>query len=262
METLTTPAGMSLSYERSGSGPPLVLVHGALSDHRTNWALVQPTLSRRFTVLALARRGRGSTEATEGHGVPDEADDLLALIEAVGEPVFLLGHSYGAQCALAAALRMPQERLRKLVVYEPPDPERVSRDVLARLEVAAASGAWEAFAETFLHDLVSVPEPELAELRESDLWPAIVADARASLADLRALTAYRFEAGRFQDLRVPVLLQVGADSPRHLYVTDVLAAALPDARVTVLPGQAHEAMTTAPELYCASVTEFLLDGPD
>jgi hypothetical protein len=57
---------------------------------------------------------------------------------------------------------------------------------------------------------------------------------------------------------MPVLLQIGSESPRHLFVTDALAAVLPDARIEELPGQAHEGMTTAPEMYAESVTRFLV----
>ena len=55
-----------------------------------------------------------------------------------------------------------------------------------------------------------------------------------------------------------MLLQVGTESPRGLYATDALAAALPDARIEELPGQAHEAMTTAPGPYAEAVSRFLL----
>jgi hypothetical protein len=55
-----------------------------------------------------------------------------------------------------------------------------------------------------------------------------------------------------------VLLQVGTESPRDLYVTDVLAGVLPDARIEELPGQAHEGMTTAAEMYAEAVSRFLL----
>jgi pimeloyl-ACP methyl ester carboxylesterase len=75
---------------------------------------------------------------------------------------------------------------------------------------------------------------------------------------MRALNRHRFDADRFRGLRVPVLLQVGSESPRALYVTDALAAVLSDARVESLEGQAHEGMTTAPELYASAVTRFLL----
>jgi pimeloyl-ACP methyl ester carboxylesterase len=103
-----------------------------------------------------------------------------------------------------------------------------------------------------------VPAGELDEVRRSELWPPIVADARASLGDLRALTRYEFAAERFRGLRVPVLLQIGTESPRDLYVTDALAAVLPDTRIEELPGQAHEGMTTAPEMYARAVSRFLL----
>jgi pimeloyl-ACP methyl ester carboxylesterase len=75
---------------------------------------------------------------------------------------------------------------------------------------------------------------------------------------LRALSRYDFRAERFRGLNLPVLLQVGTESPRGLYATDALAAALPDARIEELPGQAHEAMTTAPGPYAEAVSRFLL----
>ena len=257
MERIASPTGATVSYDKRGSGPPLVLVHGGFSDHETNWASVMPLLTRRFTVHAVARRGRGETAATEGYGVEDEGRDVAALVEAVGAPVFLLGHSYGAHAALAAAARVP-DRVRKLVLYEPPWPGILGEGALARLEGLAEGGDWEGFAAAFFRDVLAVPAGELDGLRATELWPPIVADAEASLGDLRALGRYDFRAERFRGLRLPVLLQVGTESPRGLYATDALAAALPDARVEELPGQAHEAMTTAPGLYAEAVSRFLL----
>jgi pimeloyl-ACP methyl ester carboxylesterase len=257
MERIASPTGATVSYDKRGSGPPLVLVHGGFSDHETNWAFVMPLLTQRFTVHAVARRGRGETDATEGHGVEDEGRDVAALMEAVGAPVFLLGHSYGAQVALAAAARVP-DRVRKLVLYEPPWPGILGEGALTRLEGLAESGDWEGFAAVFFRDVLSVPAGELDELRATELWPPIVGDAKASLGDLRALSRYDFSADRFRGLNLPVLLQVGTESPRGLYATDALAAALPDARIEELPGQAHEAMTTAPGPYAEAVSRFLL----
>jgi hypothetical protein len=54
------------------------------------------------------------------------------------------------------------------------------------------------------------------------------------------------------------MLQIGTESPRDLYVTDALAAVLSDVRIEALPGQAHEGMTTAPEMYAEAVSRFLL----
>lgn len=103
MQRIASPAGATVSCERYGSGPPLVLVHGGFSDHQSNSAFVGPLFEERFTVHAVARRGRGQTDATRSHSLEDEGRDVAAVVRAIGEPVFLLGHSYGAQVALAAA---------------------------------------------------------------------------------------------------------------------------------------------------------------
>jgi pimeloyl-ACP methyl ester carboxylesterase len=258
MQRIPSPADATVSYDTYGSGPPLVLVHGGFSNHKTNWEFVKPLFDKQFTVYAIARRGRGETDVTKGHSLEDESMDVVALIESIGKPVFLLGHSYGAQTALAAAAKVP-DRVRKLVLYEAPWPRVLSKEqLLARLEELAQASQWDGFAVTFFRDGLSVPVEELDELRATELWPPIIADAEASLGDLRALSRYDFKAERFRELQVPVLLQIGTESPRDLYVTDALAAVLPDVRIEELPGQAHEGMTTAPEMYAEAVSRFLL----
>jgi pimeloyl-ACP methyl ester carboxylesterase len=254
---ITSPDGATLSYQRYGTGPPLVLVHGSFGDDDANWEFVKPILRERFTVYAIARRGRGETDATQGHCLEDEARDVAALIQAVGEPVFLLGHSYGAHCSLAAAALAP-ESIRKLVLYEAAWPRNISPEALATLEELAAAGAWEDFAIAFFLDVLSVPVKDLDALRATELWPPILADARASLGDVRALARYDFKPERFNGLQMPVLLQIGSESPRDLYVTDALADTLPDVQIQSLSGQAHEGMTTAPEMYAQAVIGFLL----
>ncbi len=258
MHRITTPAGTIVSYSSEGSGPALVAVHGAFSDHETNWALVKPMLRKHFTVHAVARRGRGVTQATEGHSLEEEARDVAAVIDAIGGPVFLLGHSYGAHCALLAAT-FAKRQVGKLVLYEAPWPHIMPRAAIERGNALAALGDWDGFAFEFFRDVLLVPVEELDRLRASQDWVSIVADARASLGDLRAVNEYRFNAAQFASLSIPVLLQAGSESPRDLYVTDALSGVLPNARIEMLEGQAHEGMTTAPELYAASVIRFLLN---
>lgn len=256
MHHVVSPSGVRVSFDRHGSGPPLVLVHGSFSDHRSNWEFVRDELAPQFEVLALARRGRGDTCATQGHSIDDEAEDVAAVLAQLPEPAFLLGHSYGAHVALCAARRMPS-RVRMLVLYEPPWPQMMSRPVLARLETLALAGDWDRFSWVFFADALRVPQDELAAVRASPLWAPILDDARATLGDLRALHRHGFTADAFATLPMPVLLQTGSESPRDLYVTDALAAVLPDVRIDVLAGQAHEAMTTAPALYVQSLSRCL-----
>jgi pimeloyl-ACP methyl ester carboxylesterase len=252
-----SPDHTTLSYDKYGSGSPLVLIHGSFSDHITNWEFVKSLFEQQFTVYAIARRSRGETDATIGHSLEDESLDVVTLIQSIGEPVFLLGHSYGAQVALAAAAKVP-ERVRKLVLYEAPYSQTVTQEALAQLEILAKADQWDDFAVMFFRDTLLVPVDELDDLRATELWQTITADAKASLGDLRALIRYDFKAECFHALRVPVLLQIGSESPRNLYITDAIAAILSDVRVEELPGQAHEGMTTAPRMYAEFVSRFLL----
>lgn len=80
MDHVVSPAHVTVSFDRYGSGPPLVLVHGTFSDFRTNWEFVKPLLEQEFTIYAIARRGRGKTDATTGHSLEDESSDLVTLI--------------------------------------------------------------------------------------------------------------------------------------------------------------------------------------
>jgi pimeloyl-ACP methyl ester carboxylesterase len=256
MRTIVTPSGKVVSYEKRGSGPPLVLIHGAFSDHRTNWEFVQPIWQSEFTTYAIARPGRGQTPAAANRALEDDARDAVALIDSIGEPVFLLGHSFGAHVALAAAAMTPA-RVRKLVLYEAPWPSAFSRSSMAPLEALAAAADWDGLTTAFFRDLLHVPAEELDRLRPTPLWPPMVDDAPASLADLRALAGYDFRPDALLDLPTPVLLQLGTESPRHFYATDALAAILPDAHIVELAGQAHEGMTTAPLQYAESVRSFL-----
>jgi pimeloyl-ACP methyl ester carboxylesterase len=109
------------------------------SPHRTNWEFVKPLFEKQFTVHAIARRGRGETDATRNHSLEDESRDVVSVIRAIGEPVFLLGHSYGAHTALAAAAHIPHS-VRKLVLYEAAWPRIITKEVLAPLETLGQAG--------------------------------------------------------------------------------------------------------------------------
>lgn len=257
MHRVQTPAGVTVSYDKYGSGPALLLVHGSFGDQAANWEFVKEALEKRYTVYAVARRGRGETDATEGHGVEDEIADTAAVIASIDEPLFLLGHSYGAHVVLGAAM-IEARKVRKLVAYEPADPDSFDEDVMPKLEALASRKEWDEFAETFFREMLHVPRDVLKEMRAPEIWSPIIDDARASLGDLRAIIRYAFKAERFRGLNVPVMLQVGTESPRDLYVTDALTAVLPDVRIEELAGQAHEGMTTAPDLYVESVSRFLV----
>jgi pimeloyl-ACP methyl ester carboxylesterase len=253
---IVKPDGVTVSYHRYGYGPPLVLVHGGFSDHVTNWQEVAGLLQDQFTVYSIARRGRGDTSPTQNHTVEDEMTDVCAVLEAVGEPAFLLGHSYGAICALGAADMRPAS-VRKLVLYEHPAGSTMTASIAASLEKFAESGDWNSVVETFMLDALQVPPGEVAMIKSTPFWDVWTADAKATLNDLRALVRHKISAERFRSLDIPVLLLIGTESPRDNYLTDKLKAVLPNATIVALEGQAHEGMTTAPEQFVRAIANFL-----
>ncbi len=89
--------GTPIGFRRSGQGPGLVLVHGTSAD-ASRWDPLLPRLEPAVTVYAVDRRGRGASGDGPAYSLAAEAHDLVAVIEAAGGPVDVLGHSYGA-CA-------------------------------------------------------------------------------------------------------------------------------------------------------------------
>jgi pimeloyl-ACP methyl ester carboxylesterase len=259
MERVKSADGTTVSYDKYGSGPPLVLVHGGFSDHVTNWQECKDMLAERFTVYAIARRGRGETSGTQGHSVQDEVQDVVAVLRRIGEPVFLLGHSYGAICSLNAAAQYP-DGVRKLVLYEHPGVDLLPADRVAGLEPFAAREDWDGMVEAFM-GILHVPPEEIAEIKTTPFWDVWTQDAETMIIELRALVKHDFSVERFRSLSIPVQLMIGSESPRELYLTDALAAVLPDARIATLEGTAHEGMTMVPEQFVAKVSEFLLGVP-
>jgi pimeloyl-ACP methyl ester carboxylesterase len=76
--------------------------------------------------------------------------------------------------------------------------------------------------------------------------------------ELEAETAYVFNPARFASVELPTLLLVGGDSPgREMDHARGVAAALPNSRIAVMPGQQLTAMYTAPDLVVSEVVDFL-----
>jgi pimeloyl-ACP methyl ester carboxylesterase len=258
MKIVTSNDGTRIAYRRSGSGPPLVLVHGTTADH-TRWARLLPALERDYSVYAIDRRGRGGSSDGVEYAIQREFEDVAAIIDSIGEPVLLLGHSYGAICCLEASLLT--NRIRGLVLYEPPLPlggAVYPAGVPERIQALVDAGKNEAALEVFIREVVRMPEHEFTKYRALPTWASRVGLAPTIPRELDFDRSYGFEPGRFAAMRTPTLLLLGGDSPALFRrAVEAVHAALPDSRLVVLPGQQHVAMDTAPDLFLEEVTRFL-----
>ncbi|GAA1732420.1 alpha/beta hydrolase [Isoptericola hypogeus] len=262
----TSPDGTRIAVFVSGRGRPLVLVPGTTSDH-TTWRLVAPLLADHVAVHAVDRRGRGLSGDAGAYSLPAEHDDVAAVVDAAaaawGGPVDLLGHSYGGNVAFGAALRTGN--VRRLLLYEGwPVPDVAHRryppELLARLDTLLAAGRPEAMLELFCREIAMMTPAEVAAIKAAPTWSARVAAAPTVPREVWAFGEHAFDPADAARIRVPVLLLVGGESPAEIAADpEVVAAALPDARIRVLPGQAHVAHLTAPEVLAAEVLAFLAD---
>ncbi len=235
-----------------------MLVHGSSADH-SRWETVFPLLEPHATVYAVDRRGRGASGDAAVYSLEAEAADIAAVVDTVaaatGGPVDLLGHSYGAQCALEAALLTGG--IRRLALYEPAILPDTPDEFVDHLETLQAQGRNEDVVIALLR-FVGMPEAALEHSMSLPSWAGRVAAAHTVIREFRAEKAYRWQPERFAALRVPTLLLAGSDSPADLLrPIAALSAALPAARVVTMAGQGHVAMTTAPELFADAVLDFL-----
>lgn len=97
-----------IAWDESGSGPPIVLVHGITEDRRA-WDTVLPLLADRFRCVRLDLRGHGESSDHDDYSAIAMTEDVAEVIEAAGldEPPVLVGHSLGAIPATVYATRAP-----------------------------------------------------------------------------------------------------------------------------------------------------------
>jgi pimeloyl-ACP methyl ester carboxylesterase len=263
---VASPDGTKIAVYVSGAGRPLVVVPGTTSDH-TTWRFVLPLLEPHVAVHAVDRRGRGRSGDGPDYTLAMEYADVAAVVDtaaaASGSPVDLLGHSYGGNVAFGAATLTAN--IRRLVLYEGwPAPNIAHRaiapDLLDRLESLLARERPERMLETFYRDIAMMSEEEIAGLKAAPTWPARVAAAHTVPRELRAFGAQVFDPSLAAKISAPVLLLVGGESPDQIKADpEAVAAALPNARIRVLEGQAHIAHLSAPEAFAAEVMLFLRD---
>ncbi len=255
---ITSRDGTQIRWHRAGGGPPAVLVHGSCGD-RGNWIACTPQLSPRLTLYAIDRRGRGTSTDAPAYAIEREYEDLAAVVEAIDEPVTLIGHSYGAIVSLGAT-RLTAG-IARLILYEPPLlaqsfygceqwAERIDRHI--------ESGDRSAAALAFLERVATAEE--IARIRaNTPAWKQIERDVHTVPRELRSLQ--QMGSDRFEDIMFATLLLVGEHTPHYLRASvEHLAALLPSARTVELPAQGHLAPAFAPALFCAEVLRGIADA--
>lgn len=258
MSRVTSRDGTSIAYERSGQGPALVLVDGALSFRSFGpMGPLAQLLAADFTVYRYDRRGRGESGDTAPYAVEREVEDLEAVIAATGDSAFVFGMSSGAVLALEAAAS--GLAVSKLALYEPPltvgeaDPED---DFAERIEQLISEGRGSDAVEHFLTS-GGVPPEAIAAMTAEPSWQLFESVAPTLVYDNAVLGDGTVPRERAATLTVPALVANGGDSPDFFReAAEATAEAIPGARHETLEGQSWGRV--APEALAPLLREFFL----
>ena len=257
----TSKDGTRIAFERSGTGPALILVDGAMCRRAFGpMAKIAPFFEPNFTVFRYDRRGRGDSGDTQPYAIEREIEDLAALIREAGGSASLLGLSSGAALALeAAASGLPIE---KLALYEPPytgPADGAAANHEAHLKQLIAAKRRSDAVEYFMKDMVNVPAVFVLLMRVMfPMWSKLKAVAHTLPYDAAILRGFRLPQERAAAIRVPTLAMAGDKTqPRLLDAIRLVAQTIPGAKLELLKGQTH---VVDGKVLAPVVTAFLLDG--
>jgi pimeloyl-ACP methyl ester carboxylesterase len=257
IERFTVPSedGVEISVQRAGSGPALLLIHGALLNGTLSWGLVLPKLAQHFTVYVMDRRGRAPSGDAKDYSISHEADDIAAVVAAIGGPVVVLAHSYGALVSLEALDRLPT--VSHLILYEPPLVlQPVETDVGAKLERALEASDREQIVTIFLRDQIRVPIDQITMMKSSPMWPVVLQISPTLPRESRAVNTYRPSTERLASWKTPTTVLLGSKTVGLMRdAAFFLRDAIVDCRLVVLEGQGHGAPLEAPGYFADKILE-------
>ncbi|MDE0204141.1 MAG: alpha/beta fold hydrolase [Rhodospirillaceae bacterium] len=261
---MSTSTAGETAWERHGSGPPVVLIHG-FGLNRAMWQWQLPALTPQFSVLTYDLLGHG--ESAPPAGTPCLAmfsRQLLGLMDRCGiERAAIVGFSLGGMIARRAALDHPDRLSALAILNSPHDRSPAEREaVRARVRQTETDGPAanvEPALERWFTPAFRAEAPETVALVRR--WiarndPALYPQIYRVLAEGDAEIANGLER-----IACPALVMTGEDDPGNTpAMARVMAGLIPGARLAILPGLRHMALAEAPETVNAPLCAFLRDA--
>lgn len=238
-----------VAWRECGTGPVVLFLHG-LGGSRTSWDPQLTGLADRWRCVAWDMPGYGASATHGPLGFDSLGDAVIGLADTLGaETVALVGESFGGMHALHAALRHP-DRVTALALAntsarfgaDGTDPDVWRRARLAPIDAGATP------ADIARDVLVGIGGPSL---RGQALEQRVAAFARIGVDGFRAavdVLPTHDVVDRLGSIEAPTLVIAGAlDDETPVAYAEVLAGGIPRARLEVLDGVGHLAMTEAPQ---------------
>jgi len=254
MSKVTSRDGTTITFDRLGNGPAVILVTGALGERSHPMQRDLAThLARHFTVFNYDRRGRGESDDTLPYSITHEIEDIEALIDEAGGSAFVYGISSGAVLALeAAAHGLP---ITKLALYEPPFIINDSRpplpkDYVEQLNEAVSSGRRGDAVEIFMTKALRVPDEFLDPMRADPSWAGMEKVAHTLAYDGTimgdTMSGNPLPSNKWSSAAMPTLVVDGELSETMFHdAARALVDNLHHARRRTLEGQEHDVSADA-----------------
>ena len=256
--------GLTIAYLRAGDGPPLLLLHGGVSDGPTTWWNQIDEFAHDHTVIAWDAPGAGaSDDPPEMFGMDGYASCVAGFIRALGlDAVHLMGHSFGGAVALAVAARHA-DLVRSLVLVSAYAGWRGSLgdvEAGARLDetIALSRRSGAEVADALLPTMFAVP---VAGFEAAAFRKAIVAFHPAGMRAMAAACAEDLSA-LLPEVVAPTLIVYGsADTRAPWPVAGRLHDGIASSRLVVIEGAGHECNTERPQVFNDAVRVFFAGAP-
>lgn len=257
--------GTTIAYEKTGSGPVVILVGAALAN-RGGASRFAKLLAEHYTVINYDRRGRGKSGDTQPYAVECEVEDIDALIDQSGGKAFLFGSSSGAVLALEAASRLG-EKVQGYFLYEPPfiiDDSRppVPGDLGNQISRLVAMDRRSDAVRLFFTKGMGIPPFGVTLMRFlMPGWSRMTGMAQTLPYDLAILDGTQsgkpLPTGRWGSTAAPTLIMVGSRSEAFFHSgAKALARILPHAEYRVLGGGNHGSVLLGPGPLADQVEQF------
>jgi len=257
--TVLSKDGTPIAFERTGKGPALIVIDGALCSRAFGpTAKLAPLLADHYTVYRYDRRGRGESGDTAPYASAREVEDVAALMDHAGGSASLLGLSSGGALALECAVA--RLGVQKVIAYEPPyvddDGTRGGARHEMELRRLVDAGQRGDAVTYFMRDMVGAPAFMTVVMKLMPwIWSKLRAVAHTLPYDAAVMTAFRVPRMRFGSIARPVLVLNGTKTdPRLKAAARVIADIVPGAQHRELAGQTHN---VSPAALAPAVREFL-----
>jgi pimeloyl-ACP methyl ester carboxylesterase len=272
MNTLTTKVleMAKTSYVEQGRGTPVVLIHGAVSDHRI-WEAQRGLIASfyRYIALDLHYHGKGTWEdGGKNYSLLDHVEQVIQFLDALDAgPVHLVGQSYGAHVAVRVALQA-REKLGSLVLQEPaveslvegPEAPAIMEERLrlfGPVMAAAQKGQLDVAARLMVEALMNQGTLDW-EAADEELKAMMMDNARTLPLLFSGPRAAPVTCEQLTTLTLPVLVINGAQTIRFFsHVGERMAKCIPGAQRVVIDDASHGVETQNAGAYWAALKAFL-----